>query len=454
MRAFIEAHRLETVAGDSVRALTPMLVTGSRGSVPAAARGELARGFEGLLCQHLFADGTTRRESTIVATQIAESVAYVPALVCRDRGEIGAAAPAQLPAERWAETKLESEGFDRRYRLLTLAGQDPGWVRELFSPTLIAWLTDAAPPGLSFELNQGNFAVALPGRLDDRQQLERLAAAARELAARVRSEALEEEFDPDLFDESEEIAAIETVLPVIGFREPPASAQDAVAAYRAVAARKPTVLLAAALWALVATVAVAVASWALFGPIGALIAAPSAAVGAFGVARLLYASRYRWGTASVSRVGLEAFVREYARSREFELRDRWRFHSDHRGLPLPGFADHVLAGEVPGAGVDGLFVMFGDAAELRSEGLEVAMTTDRPLASNAIVVDLERPATPGAVAGLELPPKYSVELSGSRLIVWRPITGNLMRTAVGSDRFRARAGGVVARAIEASGRSG
>ena len=59
--------------------------------------------------------------------------------------------------------ELESVAFNRRYHLLTLAGQDQGWVRELFSAELIAWLAVEAPTGLTFEINEGNLVVAVPG---------------------------------------------------------------------------------------------------------------------------------------------------------------------------------------------------------------------------------------------------------------------------------------------------
>ena len=74
-----------------------------------------------------------------------------------------------------------------------------------------------------------------------------------------------------------------------------------------------------------------------------------------------------------SRVGLEAFARGYARSRGLEVEDRWRFHAAHRELAVPGFADHVFAGELPETGgLHGRFLMLGDAAELRTLGQEMA----------------------------------------------------------------------------------
>ena len=108
----------------------------------------------------------------------------------------------------------------------------------------------------------------------------------------------------------------------------------------------------------------------------------------------------------------------------------------------------MLAGEVPGADVEGLFVMFGDAAEMRSEGVEVAL--HRRSAARLQRAG-RRPATGRwrreRAERAELPADYRLETSATQLIVWRPIAGNLVRTAEGSDRFRARAGEVVRRLI-------
>jgi hypothetical protein len=130
-------------------------------------------------------------------------------------------------------------------------------------------------------------------------------------------------------------------------------------------------------------------------------------------------------------------VREYAQARSLELRDRWRFHSEHRGLPLPGFADHVLA---PRHDDGRLYAMLGDAAELRTEGREIAYTADRPLAADALVAELGAAPTPERLAALELPDGYRVEWGGSQVAVWRPVRGNLLRSASSCDEFRAKAG--------------
>ncbi len=425
-----------------LRALTPALLTGSRGSTGPVATGELAPGLDGKLLEHVFADGATRRESAIVLTKVPETAAFIPALVCRDRAAGGDDDPAQLPAESWTSTTLESGEFNRRYHLLTLAGQDPGLVRELFSPQLIAWLVDEAPGGLSFELNEGHLSVAMPGPLDRTEQVEGLCAAAAELTARIRKEAAEEELDPDLFDESQEMAEVESAMARVTFEQPPPTVHAAMDAYRSLASKRPYVLLSSLFWA-VLIAAVVGGLVALISPVLGAAAGLITAIAVFPIARLVYASRYRWGTASVSRVGYEAWVREYARERKLEVRDRWRFHAEHRHLPTPGFASHVLAGPLPDSGRDALLVFFSDAAEMRSKGEEIAYVTDRPLASNAVVVHLDDPPSAEAVAEAKLPEEYRAEVAGGDLLVYRPITGNLLKTSAGTDRFRERAAEVI-----------
>ena len=439
---FAAARGLPVEEEVKVRPVTPVLLTGDRGLIGPVATGELAPGLNGRLIGHVFAEATGRRESAIVLTTAPETVAFIPALVCRDRKSMGDGDPAQLPAESWESTTLESDAFNRRYNLQTLAGQDAGHVRELFSPQLIAWLVDRAPDGLSFELNEGHLTVVMPGPLPGPEEAAKLCEAAATLTARVRKEAGEEDLNPDLFDESVEMAAVEAAMAKVTFDEPPATVQEAIGVYRKLASNRPFVLLSSLFWA-VLIAGVVGGLIALFSPLAGLAAGLVLAVAVFPIARLVYASRYRWGTASVSRVGYEAWVRQYARERGLELRDRWGFHADHRHLATPGFASHVLAGPLSESRPEALLVFFSDAAEMRSKGEEIAYTTDRPLASNAVIVHLDDPPSAERLSRAELPEEYRVEVANGDLLVYRPIQGNLLKTSAGTDRFRARAAEVI-----------
>lgn len=429
---------------DASREVTPALLRGRDGSLAVLREGELAPGLEGQLCHHVFADGGARRESTVVLTAVPEGVAFVPALVCRDREGLGGERPAQLPSERWQRIELESAGFNRRYVLLTLAGQDPLYVRELFTPAMIAWLADEVPAGFSFELNERFLLVALPGHPRDAARLDELCRLAAELAARIRAEAAEEGEGTGLFDESEKLAAIAAGLGRVRFEQPPASAGLAVEAFRERARRQPSVVLRALFWGIVGFGLLAVPVALLIHPIVGLLAGAVAGYLAFWVAGIIAAARYRWGGISVSRLGLEAFLRGYAASRGLREENRWRFQSRHRNLPLPGTVAHVMAGPIPEAERDGHFLTLGDAAELRSQGVEVAYTTDRPLAAIAVVAELGDAERARRLAAAESPEELRVEVDGDTVAIWRPVLGSLLFNAAEFDAFRAEAGRLLA----------
>ncbi|HVO54247.1 MAG TPA: hypothetical protein VMT37_07530 [Solirubrobacterales bacterium] len=441
-------------AADPNRELTPALIRGSRGWVTPLRKVELAPGLEGQLCRHVFAEGAARRKSTIVLASIPEGIAFAPALVCRDRRELGAGTPAQLPTERWQPTELESTIFNRRYRLLSLAGQDAVYVREVFSPSLIAWLAHDVPEGFSFELNERHLVVALPGHLEGEEDLERLRALAAEVARRLREEAEEEGVASGLFDEAEKRAAIAAALTKVSFKQPPASVGAALEAFRHAARWRPTVVLSGLACALLGFFVGAAAGALFYGPLGAAAGLLTLS-GGFALGREIAGYRYSWGPISAQRLALEAFIAEYARSHGLREVDRWRFHSDHRHLPLPGVAAHVMAGPIPGSALGGYFLTLGDAAELRSRGREIAYTTDRPLAAIAVVAELDDEAAAGRVASAaeDFPSPgpgkgFSLERDGATVAIWRPVRGSMLFTANGFDAFRAEAGELLAQVGE------
>ena len=427
---------------DTIRQVTPALVAGMASGLRARSDGELAPGLEGSLLQF----GQGDRASTVVLTRVRSSVAFIPALACRDRAATRGR-PAELPAERWEETRLESEAFNRRYLLLSLAGQDPGLLRELFSPSLITWLEREPPPGFSFELNEGFLTVALPGSLDGPER-ERLLSLAGEVSARISAEIAEEGgASLDVFEEREEIRGIERGLAEVGYDEAPESVQEAVSAAKARAGRKPATLGRALLSGAIGAAIAAGPAFAFVGPAAGVAAACLVGIPVMYVGWLVSRASYRWGVISPDRLGLEAWARGYATSRGLALEDRWRFHGQHKNLPMPGFSDHVLSGSIPGsADTRGWVLLLGNAAEMRARGQEIAFMSDRPLAASAILVEAEGDLPPRA-GEVDLPDEYGIEIRGRQILVWRPIQGNLLRTSAGTDRFCQRAGEVVRAAL-------
>lgn len=166
---------------------TQLMRHGFMQEVTSVARGDLPGGLEdSWLAQVAYAfEGRSEIERspfTLVLVQAPASLGFVRVL-CHDRGlsDRDSANPdsdREVVSLEDRAVRLESEDFTRRYRLSTDQDQDQLAVWQLFDPSLIDWLTHDAPPGLSFELQDGALACFRPGKTADAAELNGLCAAA------------------------------------------------------------------------------------------------------------------------------------------------------------------------------------------------------------------------------------------------------------------------------------
>jgi hypothetical protein len=87
--------------------------------------------------------------------------------------------------------RLESEVLDERYEIFSGKEQDAAWLRQLFSPTFIVWLTDEAPKKFAFELVDGVLCCYVHGHEERAAELDSMRLATAAVATRLREEALE-----------------------------------------------------------------------------------------------------------------------------------------------------------------------------------------------------------------------------------------------------------------------
>jgi hypothetical protein len=447
MPEFAERHGLAYAESGELREVTPLLLGGDdardvmNGSLPGGLTGTLARHSPELA-------GMRRGEFTVVVTAVPESAGLVRAFSCRSRAvEV---VPAYKELEQlggWRRLSVESVEFNRAYVLEVMEAQRDAWVLQLFSPAFIAWLTSSAPDGLCFEVNEGHLCVAVPRALEEPGELEEFCAAAAHVATRLREESLEEEESEAYQGDRELERKLREQASKVSWSTPPESVQQAISAYAVRMQWRPRVLLKSLAWALpVGAVAAAIA---LVLPLDivskgiGIAVAGALALGTFVVVRTVLGHR------AATRVGLEAFVAEYARAHGLELEDRRRFHVRNADIALPGVAQHAMSGPVGPDGLEATLAFCADDAHMFSRGQGIAYTLEdgRPLASDVLVFVL-----PGAG---ELPPgtvEKAVaghdELEGSqagrKVAIWRPFPGALLRTRVGVDQFLAEAAQVAA----------
>jgi hypothetical protein len=182
-------------------AATPLLRKGDDRYTERTLLGPLAGGPEGTLALYTYEEESTdsngNRETsyyhyTVGLLDVPECVGHVPELYCQRKFGLRALEKFEDVFRRSKErVKLESEVLDEKYEIFAGSKQDPVWLRRLFAPTFIVWLTDSAPKKFAFELVDGTLCCYVNGHKEDAEELDAMAAATTTVAKRLRDEATE-----------------------------------------------------------------------------------------------------------------------------------------------------------------------------------------------------------------------------------------------------------------------
>jgi hypothetical protein len=185
-------HRLASLA---LPKATQLMRHGFMQETRSVARGTLPGGLESSwLAQVEYAyegtNGIERSPFTLVLTEARESAGFAVRVLCHDRqlSKRDRANPdqgRQVVQLDDRAVKLESIRFLERYQLSTDHDQDQLRVWQIFDPSLIDWLTVSAPPGFSFELQDGALCCFVPGFTADEAELDALCEAAARVFAHV-----------------------------------------------------------------------------------------------------------------------------------------------------------------------------------------------------------------------------------------------------------------------------
>jgi hypothetical protein len=81
--------------------------------------------------------------------------------------------------------------LENEYEIFAPKEQDQNFLRQLFSPTFIVWMTDSAPEKFAFELEDGVLCCNVKGHKKSALDLDAMRAAAAHIAKRIRDEVAE-----------------------------------------------------------------------------------------------------------------------------------------------------------------------------------------------------------------------------------------------------------------------
>jgi hypothetical protein len=200
-QAYAQGHGLELGGRAPLPPTTPLLRKGDDRYAERTLSGPFAEGVEGILALYTYeeesrdSDGnkeTNYYRYTVGLVPVPESVELVPELYCQRKFGLRALEGFE-DAFRGSKERvnLESTAMGDKYEVFADKSQDAVWLRRLFAPTFIVWLTESAPKKFAFELVGGTLCCYVSGHKKKTEELEEISLATAAVAKRLREESLE-----------------------------------------------------------------------------------------------------------------------------------------------------------------------------------------------------------------------------------------------------------------------
>jgi len=130
---------------------------------------------------------------TVALTRAPRAQQFIPTLACRPRSGLRVFEGIEdtLLHRGLVRIELESTAFDERFELFVSEQHDTNWVRQLFAPSFIVWLTHEPPAGFSFEYGGGTICASLEDHRDAPEELAELVAGLEGVTRAVREQIVE-----------------------------------------------------------------------------------------------------------------------------------------------------------------------------------------------------------------------------------------------------------------------
>ena len=198
--SYATARGLNRSGTTSLPPTTPLLRKGDKRYAEQVMNGTLPGGYPGALGLYTYEIETTDSEGdddtdyyrfTVVMHDIPLAAHRVNEVLCQRRSGFRFMDSTEDVFRRMQRLELESETHDKRYEVFYGAGDDELWLKQLFSPSFIVWLSDRAPKDFAFELSAGSLCVNVKGHKDNAAELDAICEAAAVVTRRLAEETLE-----------------------------------------------------------------------------------------------------------------------------------------------------------------------------------------------------------------------------------------------------------------------
>jgi hypothetical protein len=197
--AYSSRRGLSRTEDGSLPPVTELLRKGDERKADEVLRGPLADGLDGALALYTYTDvyhdKNGRHETdyrfTVAMVDLADSLRFCEEIYCQRKSGLRALEGVEDAFRTKHRVELESEELAKRYEIFVSPDQDPNWIRQLFSPTFIVWLTERCPEKFAFELETGMLVCNVKGHRKSASELDGMRTAAAAVAQRIREECRE-----------------------------------------------------------------------------------------------------------------------------------------------------------------------------------------------------------------------------------------------------------------------
>ncbi len=197
--AYAEERGLTRTKDGSLPGSTPLLRKGDQRKGDEIMEGPLGDGISGRLALYTYTDvwyDTSGRHETdyhftVAMSDVPECRQSLPGLYANRKFGFRVFENLEDVFRTKERVKLESEKLDDEYEIFTNKDQDQDFLRQLFSPTFIVWMTDEAPEKFAFELEDGVLCCNVWGHKRSAAELDGMRGAASHIAKRLRDEVRE-----------------------------------------------------------------------------------------------------------------------------------------------------------------------------------------------------------------------------------------------------------------------
>jgi hypothetical protein len=182
---------------------TPLLKKGDERKTDEMFKGPLNDRFDGSLSLYTYTEVTHDHKGnryernypfTIVSIEMQDVYRHMAELVVEERSGFKVFDKLEDAFRgKLKRLKLESQALDERFEIFVRENQDPVWMRRLFSPSFIVWLTEHPEKDLAFEFGNANLHVYIPKHKKTAAEFDSIIAVGCELAGKLRAEAAESE---------------------------------------------------------------------------------------------------------------------------------------------------------------------------------------------------------------------------------------------------------------------